>query len=71
MKQENASKYTGKKLDIWYDIVGKSWLSAHDKTGLLTRPYFDKEYERDLKRFARAWKKEEANERKWYNREFW
>lgn len=71
MKQEKASEYTGKKLDVWYNIVGKSWLSAHDKKGNLTRPYWDNEYKRDVKRFERAWKKEEAKERKWYSRDNW
>jgi len=59
---------------IWYEVVGKKWLSYHDKKGALKpqfKDYWDKEADIDLKRFERACKKQEAKERKWYNRENW
>lgn len=63
-----------KKDTLWYEMVGKKWLSYHDKKGELLpghKNYWDKESQRDLKRFERAWKKQEAKERKWYSRENW
>ena len=55
-------------------MVGEKWLSYHDKTGQLRpkhKDYWDKEAQRDLKRFEKAWKKQEEKERKWYSRENW
>jgi hypothetical protein len=63
-----------KKDTLWKEMVGKKWLSYHDKTGALLsrhKDYWDKEAQRDLKRFERAWKKQEEKERKWYSRENW
>jgi len=63
-----------KKETLWYEMVGKKWLSYHDKTGELRprhKDYWDNEAQRDLKRFEKAWKKQEEKERKWYSRENW
>jgi len=56
---------------IWYEVVGKKWLSYHDKEGRLKpqfKDYWDKEADIDIKLFERALRKEEAKEHKAFDR---
>jgi hypothetical protein len=70
---------------LWYEDIGRDWLSAHDKKGnLIQKDYWDTtdktnnaKYQRDLERksmkenrwLERRWRREEQRDQRRFDRE--